>query len=283
MLPININFSFFRSNNYEGIHFFIAILCGIIYLKLITKKKPVNHELLYEAIFVSLISAIITGRLFSLFFWSFDEIIADPLLIFKVWEGGITVTGGVIGGIIAGFIYAKIKKLNFIYYIQYIIPAIFVGQIVGRFGCFLNGDASGSPTSMPWGVVFHPESVAYYFNGISPGTPLHPTQIYEIIGNLILFIAVILTGNNKWITSRRIIWYCMGYGLIRFIVEFFRNDTERWPILPAISTGQIISLSGLIVGLVLLILSFIFAAKFDYEIPSESNHNEENGDISPTP
>lgn len=268
MLPINIDFLFIHLHNYEGIFFFIAILSAIIYLAILCKDNNIDVEVMFEAIFISLLVALASGRLFSFLFWNPKYFFSNPLVFFKPWEGGITVTGGVLGGLITGFIYAKVKKLDFFYHIRFFVPAILVGQIIGRFGCFLNGDAAGKPTSLPWGVVFHPESVAYSnaatnFSKAYPavGTPLHPTQLYEIFGNLILLTLILATGKNEWITRRRIVWYALGYSLIRFIVEFFRSDSVKW--FSVFTTGHQITIIGFSIGILLLIWTIIFDKKLE--------------------
>ena len=257
MLPININFGFLNLPNYEGLYFLIAFLSGIIYFSILCKDNILDLEIMYEAAFLSIIIGVFSGRLFSLVFWDTKEFFHNPLIFFQIWRGGISVTG-VIGGLITAFIYFRIKKLNFFYHMQFVVPSIILAQIIGRVGCFLNGDASGIPTNMPWGVVFNLKSVAYMTLDYAPGTPLHPTQLYEIFLNILLFLFIILTGNNQWITKRRIAWYAIGYGIIRFIIEFFRNDTGRWNWIPIFSTAQLISLAGIVTGLVILIWSLIY-------------------------
>ena len=272
MLPINVDFLFLHLHNYEGIYFFIAIFSAIVYFTYLCKVENIDTEKMYEAIFISLLVALIMGRLFSFIFWSPKELLSNPLIFFQPWKGGITVMGGVLGGLITGFIYAKVKNLDFFYHIKLFIPPILVGHIIGRFGCFLNGDAAGKVTTMPWGVVFHPESVAYsnaatnFTNALpQPGTPLHPTQLYEIFGNIILLTLILVTGKNEWITRRRIIWYAIGYSLIRFIVEFFRSDSVKW--FSVFTTGQQITLIGFSIGIIAFIWSLFNDKKL---IPDES-------------
>ena len=261
MLPIHIDFLFLKLHNYEGIYFFIAILSAVIFFTFLCKKYEVNLDLMYEAIFICLLSALITGRFFSFLMWSPKEFFSNPLIFFQPWNGGITVAGGVLGGLIAGAIFTIVKKINFFYYVRFFIPSIILGQIIGRFGCFLNGDASGKPTDLPWGIIFDPNSVAYYT--VAKGTPLHPTQLYEIFANVILLIFILVTGKNEWITKRRVIWYAFGYSIIRFIIEFFRNDSEKW--FSIFTTGQQICLIGFIIGVVLLIWSFFNDDKMNKE------------------
>lgn len=264
MLPILVKIGSIELYHYEGIYFFIAILCAIIYFSFLAKQENIDLETMYEAIFISLIVALITGRLFSFIFWAPGYFFKNPLIFFQIWKGGITVTGGVLGGLLTGFIYAIVKKLHFFYHIKIYIPAILIGHIVGRTGCFLNGDAGGVATKMPWGIVFDPLCLAYgSFTGIAQGTAIHPTQLYEIFGNILLLFFILLTGNNKWITNRRIIWYAFGYGTIRFVVEFLRNDTEKFSWLPFFTTGQIISIMFWIVGAVVLVWSLFNEDKME--------------------
>jgi phosphatidylglycerol:prolipoprotein diacylglycerol transferase len=116
-------------------------------------------------------------------------------------------------------------------------------------------------------MVFHPESIAYLQRNYSPGIPLHPAQLYEIFLNLIFLIILILTYPDRWITKRRIAWYAIFYGLIRFIVEFFRSDSERFNWVPIFTTGQLISLSGFFVGLLLLLWTILFDHKLETSPP----------------
>ena len=124
-------------------------------------------------------------------------------------------------------------------------PGLVLGQAIGRFACFLNGDAYGIPTTLPWGVTFtNPESMAPL------GVPLHPTQVYEMGLNLILF-------GLLWWWRRRIrfdgqlfLLYVGGYGIIRFIVENFRGDQLQYG--GGISAAQTLSLLVLITAATLL-------------------------------
>ncbi len=263
MFPIKLNFNFMKLENYEGIYFLIGILGGLIFFIYQLKKENLDLDIMFEAIFYSLISALLMGKLFSVFFWNTQDFFKHPFEVLKSCSG-ISVTGGVLGGLVAALVYFRIKKLNFFYHTKFAIPSILMGHIVGRFGCFLNGDAGGMPTSVFWGLKFNPESVAYMpYTNIEPGTPIHPTQLYEMLGTFILLMFVIFSGKNDWITKRRIIWYAIGYSTIRFIVEFFRGDSERWGWIKFLTTGQLICLSGLAIGISLLIWSIFNDDKLD--------------------
>ena len=261
MLPIHIDIGFLHLHYYEGVYFFIAILSAVVYFTYLAKRENIDLEVMYEASFISILSAIIMARLFSLVFWSPQLFLKNPLIFFKVWAGGVSVTGGVLGGLTAGYVYARIKKLHFFYHIKVFIPPIILAQIIGRFGCFLNGDAAGIPTDAPWGMIFNADSQAYM--NITPGTVIHPTQLYEMFGNFILLFFIVFTGNIEWITKRRIVWYALGYSIVRFVVEFFRNDSNKWSWFPILTTGQIICIGGFLLGLFILIWSIIYPEKLE--------------------
>ena len=275
MIPIKLDIGFIHLHDYEGMYFFIAILAAVLYLSFLCKEESIDFNLIFEALLISLVAAIVCGRLFSLLFWDTKNFLQNPLIFLQVWKGGITVAGGVLGGLVCGFVYAKVKKLDFFYYIQFFVPAIIIGHIIGCFGCFLNGDAAGLPTSLPWAIHFPQDSIAYATMELTPGEALHPAQLYEIFGNIIFLLFIILTGNNGWIKRRRIAWYTLGYSTIRFIVESFRNDVNRWEWLPVFTTGQIICLIGMAIGLLLLAWTVIFKDKFNQPLERNANLKKE--------
>jgi phosphatidylglycerol:prolipoprotein diacylglycerol transferase len=265
MLPIHIDFWIISLHNYEGIYFFIAILAAIIFMTILAKEYKMNVDYMYEAVFIGLIAGLVTGRLFAFITWDLETLLTNPLTFFNPMTGGIRITGGAIGGLTAGMIYARIRKLNFWYHIKIFIPAILVGQIIGRIGCFFNGDSNGKATSMPWGLIYHPESLAYN-NPVTnnptlplPGTPLHPAQLYEILANLLLLVFILASGKNPWITRRRLIWYIMGHSIIRFVIEFYRNDSEEiWGLF---KSAHLVTGLAFLLGLGLLTWSFFFDKK----------------------
>jgi phosphatidylglycerol:prolipoprotein diacylglycerol transferase len=252
MIPIRVSIGIFQLSNYEGLYFSIAVLGAAIFLVHQAKNRDIPIIPLFETTLVSLISAWLSGRLLSLIFWSPGTFFSNPLIFFRFWEGGISVAGAAAGGIIAGALYLRWKRQPFFYYSTIFIPSLLTGQVIGRFGCLLNGDASGIPSTLPWSVRFPLYSMAYNNPDIMPGATLHPTQVYEMLANVTLLMLLLLTGNSKWITERRVAWYAIGYGTIRFFLEYLRNDTAPFQLLPVLTGGQVISLAGIAAGIILL-------------------------------
>jgi len=178
----------------------------------------------------SLISAIIGGRLFFFLFWSPESFLSDPLEFFRVWHGGMSITGCVIIGTLGAFICTRIKKWIFFDIANLAAAPLIFGMAIGRVGCFLNGDAYGIPTTLPWGVILHPQSIggfaaAQWAAVLGRPVKLHPTQLYEVIGDLVI-LAVILARNKKseFIRRNAFILAVGGYGIVRFLNEFLRGD-----------------------------------------------------------
>jgi phosphatidylglycerol:prolipoprotein diacylglycerol transferase len=163
--------------------------------------------------------------------------------------------GGFIGALIASAIFfRRHPKLPFWRAADVCAPAIALGQAIGRIGCFMAGDDYGSQTTVPWAVTFTDPDAAR-IGGVSLGVPLHPVQLYESALCLVLF------GFLLWLERRRhrdgdiIVAYTALYAVARFVLEFFRGDTDRGFVFGGIlSTSQFIGIIMLGVAVVLLIV-----------------------------
>jgi len=146
-----------------------------------------------------------------------------------------------------------VSKFQFGYFTDLIAPAVILAQAIGRVGCFINGCCYGVATHLPWGVIYtHPDSFAYNDSlALAPGMGLHPTQIYEIIYNLIVFgILLKLRGRFKPEGSLFLIYLSL-YSLWRFGIGFLREGT---PFLPGLHQAQVIALIVLVITIPLLAL-----------------------------
>jgi phosphatidylglycerol:prolipoprotein diacylglycerol transferase len=140
-----------------------------------------------------------------------------------IWHGGLAIHGGLMGGFIFALVYLNKKGVAFWHMADAVTPSIILGQAFGRFGNFLNGDAHGSPTDMPWGVVFPPESIA---GREFPLTPIHPTMLYEMFINLGIFSLLWFVLRKRGYKGGFIFaLYIVLYSAGRFFVEQFRADS----------------------------------------------------------
>ena len=158
---------------------------------------------------------------------------------------GFIFYGGIIGAIAAVFIYSKKYKLSFIDIIEILIVSVPLIHAVGRIGCFCAGCCYGRPVDPPWGLFFKAGSAAPF------GISLFPIQLMESGINAILFIAIFIFSRGKRKAGQLLGFYFTGYGVERFILEYFRYDQA--PILLGLSLSQIISLILIPIGIILLI------------------------------
>jgi phosphatidylglycerol:prolipoprotein diacylglycerol transferase len=218
-----------------GLMYVVAIIVGIVLVNLEIKRRGLKKEGkggqevlslddILDFVLITIPIAIIGARLYYVIFsWHhYGQNLGD---IYKIWEGGLAIHGGLLGGAIALLIFCKWKKINFWKFADIIAPAVVLGQSLGRFGNFMNGDAYGVPTDAPWGIVFPSTSpAAQAFSRAYTEVHLHPTMLYEMGGDLIIFGLLMLLRLKPFRDGFLISAYVMAYSALRFTVEFFRGD-----------------------------------------------------------
>lgn len=209
---------------YYGLMYVIGIVVGIILMRREVVRKNLNlskDDIISYAFWV-VIGGLLGGRIYYVIFQWNQYYAGNPLEVFAIWHGGLAIHGGIIGGALFTWLYSRVKKVNFLDLLDITAPALALGQVFGRFGNFMNGDAHGLPTNLPWGIVFPPGSVA---GDEFPGQPLHPVMLYELALNLASFF--ILWRLRKTDHKRGFIFalYILNYGILRFFVSFLRADS----------------------------------------------------------
>jgi len=142
---------------------------------------------------------------------------AHPGEIIALWTGGMTSFGGLIGGMIAGLITARMRKFNILDGADLAAPSLAIGYFWGRIGCFLNGCCYGGHCDAPWAVTFPGHE-----GRLSTG-PVHPTQLYSAAAGAIIYLVLTRIEPKRQFRGQIILLFCMLYALYRFIVEFFRE------------------------------------------------------------
>ena len=193
-----------------------------------------------------IIGLILGGRFGYVLFYNFDFYINNPLDIFKLWQGGMSFHGGVIGIILASLLFAK-KNLDDVFeYLDVIALVSPIGIFFGRLANFINSELYGYETSMPWGVKFIQVDNLYR----------HPTQLYEaIFEGIILFLILLFFSKKENLKMPGILsaLFLIFYSIFRFIIEYFRVPDEQLGYLVLNATmGQLISLIFFSAGLFLL-------------------------------
>lgn len=170
-----------------------------------------------------------------------------------VWEGGLGIYGGVIGGILVLWAYTRYYKLSLPVYLDLGALALLVGQIIGRWGNYFNQELYGQPTTLPWGIPIAAAHRLPIYRDLPPETLFHPAFLYESLLNLVAFI-ILYTIHRRYATRLPAgdiaAGYLISYGTVRFIVEFFRPDAWQ---LGALPTAQWIGIAAVVAGVVWLV------------------------------
>lgn len=212
-------------------------------------RKGFERQKIYDFSFLVVIGGIIGARIYYVLFSDLSYFLHNPLKIFAFWEGGLAIHGAVISGIIVAIIYTRVKKIPFWKWADTFAPSLILGQTVGRIGCFLNGDAHGYPTTLPWGMVYAPDSPA---GQMFPGQPLHPTQLYELGFNLGIFLVLWKLRKKNFSDGFLFLMYVILYSSIRIFVEHFRADKLTY--LGNMSAAQTVGIAAIAISFGILIL-----------------------------
>ncbi len=251
--PVFIDLGMFEIRWYS-IAYILGILGGWFYGKIIIKKRVVDTNLRnYQKNFDDLIGyliigIIIGGRIGYVCFYNPEFYSNNFLEIFKLWKGGMSFHGGLIGVILTTYIFSKIKNLNFKVYFDTISCVAPIGIFFGRIANFINGELYGLPTNKPWGIIFPKID----------GTMRHPSQIYEaLLEGILLFIILNFVVNKKNLNHGFISFlFLILYGFFRIISEQFRQpDMNIGYIFGNFSMGSVLSI-------VMIIIGFIYLSKF---------------------
>lgn len=229
-----------------GIIIGAGFLLALFYALKSLKRYEINSDSFFDCVLFGLVAGIIGARLYYVAF-KWDEYSQDLVRIFDIHGGGLAIYGGIIGGLGTACIVARIKKVNIPAMLDIGALGFLIGQGIGRWGNFINQEAFGTPTDLPWGMV------SENTNGVA----VHPCFLYESLWCLIGF-GVLFLISIKWrkFNGQMFLMYLVWYGLERMIVEGLRTDSLMTPFL-GLRVSQILSGVLVIVGAVLLIYGFV--------------------------
>jgi len=212
----------------------------IIRSEVTRKKLPLTKDDVADLVFFGAMGVVLGGRIGYILFYNLDFYLANPLKLFAVWEGGMSFHGGFLGVVLAFWLYARRKKIPFLALTDMAALCAPVGLGLGRIGNFINGELYGRPTDVAWGIIFPG----------SDGVPRHPSQLYEaFLEGLVLFFIVRFISKRTPVNGVTSFAACAGYGLFRFIVEFFRQpDAQIGLFFGLFSMGQLLSLPMFLLG-----------------------------------
>lgn len=241
MYPILFHIGSFEMASY-GLMMALAYAVATWYLYRHLHYIQLDKDTLFNLIFIAFVSALLGAKvLYILVSWPEMGSTFSQRLIYAVrnFRYGFVFFGGAIAAVCSLIYYLKKKNLPVLKTADFCIVALPLGHAIGRIGCFLAGCCHGRPTDLPWGVVFtdsHSLVAPHYL-----GVPLHPTQLYEMILNLLLFFLLQHYYKKPHKNGSILALYLAGYACVRFGIEFFRGDF-RGGFLLGLSPSQLISL-----------------------------------------
>ncbi|MCX7556621.1 prolipoprotein diacylglyceryl transferase [Xanthomonadaceae bacterium JHOS43] len=233
-------------------------------------RLPVDEQAYSDLVFYAMLGVLLGGRVGYLLFYGWPQVMADPMYVFRVWEGGMSFHGGLLGVLVAVAWWSRKHKLHFFDSVDFIAPLVPPGLGFGRVGNYIGGELWGHPTDVPWGVVFRnalPADVAQlptdalarlHASGALDVYARHPSQLYQAVLEGAVMFAVLW-----WFSRRPRPRYAVSglfallYGVFRFLVEFVREPDAHLGYLAFdwLTMGQVLSVPLVLVGVWLLWLS----------------------------
>jgi len=253
-----------------SITMFLGILVGALVMYQQIKKHKINQDFFINLIFYGIIFALIGARSYYVLF-NLDYYLKNPIEIFKIWNGGLAIHGGIIAGVIWFIFYTKKYKQNTFKILDMASVGLIIGQAIGRWGNFFNQEAFG-------GVVLKQDLInakvpnfiidQMYING----NYRQPTFLYESIWNLFGFLALLIIRKYKYLKTGQLTgFYLMWYSLGRFVIEGFRTDSLM---IGSFKIAKLVSIILFVIGFLLFVLRKKKGGRF-----ANLYHEEENNEI----
>jgi phosphatidylglycerol---prolipoprotein diacylglyceryl transferase len=230
----------------------------------------VNEDGFSDLLFYSMVGVVLGGRVGYVLFYIWPDFISDPLMLFRINEGGMSFHGGLLGVMLAIAIWSWKQKLHIFDSIDFVAPLVPAGLGLGRLGNFINGELWGKITTQPWGVIF-PESLpdaysrlsatqiqAMHASGELNEFARHPSQLYQMgWEGIVMFVFLYLLTRKPRARYLASGWFALLYGVFRFAVEFVREPdaqlgyfANNW-----LTMGQILSVPLIVIGVVFIWLA----------------------------
>ena len=201
-----------------------------------------------DILFYGMVGVILGGRMGYVLFYKFGDYLAEPWMIFYVWEGGMSFHGGMLGVIIALALFARSRKQHWLAVTDFVAPMVPLGLAAGRLGNFINGELWGRATDVPWAMIFP----------MVDKQPRHPSQLYQMaLEGLLLFVILWFYSAKPRPRAAVSGLFLLGYGVFRFVVEFAREPDGFLGLLAmGWSMGQWLSLPMVLIGAAMLVWAY---------------------------
>lgn len=199
------------SIRWYGILLSTGIMVGILLAYNEAKRLGYDPEYIIDLALWCIPAAIIGARLYYVIF-EWDYYRGDLLKIINIREGGLAIHGALIAAVLTGYVFTRVRKLSFWENADLVAPSIAIGQAIGRWGNYVNGEAHGGPTDLPWGIMVD-------------GLKVHPTFLYESLWDFGVFIFLIMYRRKKKVNGEVFLLYGILYSVGRFWIEGLRTDS----------------------------------------------------------
>lgn len=241
------------SVHWYGIMYILAFASAFL-IGLWRAKKPftaLNTSQVEDLVFYGALGVVLGGRVGYMVFYNFQDLLANPFALFKVWEGGMSFHGGLIGVTLAMLLFARKTKLNFFDVTDFVAPLIPVGLGFGRIGNFIGGELWGRETNVPWGMIFPDDQL---------GLVRHPSQLYQaFLEGFLLAVLILWFANKPRPRATVSAFFLIFYGIQRFFVEFFREPDAHIGLVfqDWLSRGQLLSIPMIVVGVAIFYGAYV--------------------------
>ncbi len=238
--------------HWYGLTYLVGFVGGWWLGRIRTRKpwSPINREQMDDLLFYLALGVILGGRFGYVIFYNFDLFLADPLWLFRVWEGGMSFHGGLLGVMFAMWWYGRKVGTGFWKLAEFVDPLVPVGLGAGRIGNFINGELWGKPTDVPWAMVFPtaPDALAR-----------HPSQLYQFALEGVALFAILWWFSAKQRPRMAVSgMFLIFYGIFRFLVEFVREPDPQLGYLAFdwLTMGQVLSTPMILAGIGLVLIAY---------------------------
>ncbi len=232
-----------------GLFFMLPFVLGTFILTHIYRSEKVSPQWVDVITIYMLIGTIVGARLGHMLFYDFDALLADPLVVFRIWQGGLASHGATIGILLACWLFARNNKFDYLWVLDRIVIVVALGGACIRTGNLMNSEIVGKPTNVPWAFVF-PRDTEHLIQGVA--VPRHPTQIYEAL--FCIFLLVLLY--SMWNRTRERTPRGQLFGLFvvllftqRFLGEYLKENQVAFENGHLFNQGQLLSIPLIFIGI----------------------------------
>ncbi len=252
-----------RDIMWYGVFITVGMMLGVFCATRMAKKEGISADDITDFAFIVILAGVAGARLYYVIFtWNiYDYLVTSGSFFYNlwhtfvnciaVWNGGLAIYGGVLAGLLTGFLFARKKKIPFLKIFDILVPCVLIGQVIGRWGNFVNVEAYGSETTLPWrmGILRYTDNLASGGTLISESY-VHPTFLYESLWNLAALVLVLaLLYPKKKFDGEIFCFYMIWYGFGRMLIESLRTDSLM---LGELRVSQGVGLLSVVTGILTL-------------------------------